>query len=63
LKGKWGNKLDIVDHGTYVMIKRKAMLTSMEIRSAKMKICIAVMISCECTSENGNTIKSGKCDQ
>jgi hypothetical protein len=45
------------------MSKKKVMSTSMRIRSAKMQICIAMMIYCECTSENGNTMKSEKCDK
>ena len=34
------------------------MSTSKKIRSTKTQICIAVMFSCECTSENGNTVKT-----
>jgi len=34
------------------------MSTSKKIRSSKMQKYMAVMISCECTSENGNTVKS-----
>jgi len=49
--------LDIVDHGCYPMWQKKAMSNSKKIRSAKTQICIAVMISCECTSENGNSEK------
>jgi hypothetical protein len=45
------------------MRKKKAMSTPMRIRSAKTQIYIAVMISSECTIENGNTMKSEKCEK
>jgi hypothetical protein len=38
------------------------MSTSKKIRSAETQIRIAV-ISCECTGENGNRVRSEKCDQ
>jgi hypothetical protein len=34
-----------------------------ENKSTKTQMCIVMMISCECTSENGNRAKSKKCDQ
>jgi hypothetical protein len=39
-------------------VTEEASVNLMKIRSGKTKICVAVIISCECTIENGRTMKS-----